>query len=81
MQQWRARKARPTPPPVPVATSPEASRWASEAQRLQAAAVQLQRQTTDVRSLHDPELLWRVHDVATLLVKITGVLVTLPARS
>lgn len=79
MQQWRARQARPTPPPVPGATQLEASSWTREAQRLQAAAVQLQRQTTDVRSLHDPELLWRIHDVATLLVEVIGVLVTLPA--
>lgn len=65
----------------PAVPGPEAGALGDAAQRIHTTAHQLQRQTVEVRSLHDPELLWRVHDLATLLVEVTGLLVTLTAAA
>lgn len=68
----------PRPPVAPLPGGAPAQHEA--AQRVHAAAVQLQRQIVDIRSLHDPELLWRVHDIATMLVDVTGLLVARSGR-
>jgi hypothetical protein len=79
MQQWRARQASPPPPHAPGATQPEASGWAREAQRLQAAAVELHAQAHDATT--PLAALLTLRSVTALVVEITGVLVTLPALS
>lgn len=47
------------------------------AQRLHTRAGQVHAQTREVRSLHDPELLTRIEDIARLLLEVTGLLVEL----
>jgi len=79
MQQWRSRQARQTPPTLPRATQPEASGWAREAQRLQAAAVELHAQAHDATT--PLAALLTLRSVTALVVEITGMLVTLPALS
>lgn len=68
-----AKHARPAPV-MPSLPDLKAAALVDAAQRIHTAAVQLQRQTVELRSLHDPDLLWRLHDVATLLAQVTGLL-------
>jgi hypothetical protein len=47
------------------------------AHRLHASAGQLQRQTRDLRSVHQPELLERLENLAGLLLEVTRLLVAI----
>jgi len=68
-----------TPPRAPHAPALplEASALGATAARLHTAARQRQSQTRDLRSIHQPEVLVRLEDLARVLVEVTGLLVTL----
>ena len=51
------------------------------ARQLDAAARHVHEQTRDLRSIHQPELLTRLEDVARVLVEVTGVVVQLAAAA
>ena len=63
----------PYAPAVPL----EASGLVEAAARVHTTARDVHRQTTDLRSTHQPELLERIEDLTRVLVEVTGLLVKL----
>ena len=81
MQQWRARKAQQTPPPVPGSPQLEASAFADVAQRVQAMAHRVYQQSRELRSTHDAKVLQVIEELSLVHLEITDLLVQLTAGS